>query len=271
MYWFVCPPLAGSPGALLGRECRMEQLSTGGGRRCWRLQCWGNDRRAAWPQGEEDVKEDAGICVAPAVCGGQDAKSRRTSPTQLSPCLPTPHCCISPSISPCNALCLLAVSPGHLGASASEPWALGCPPGRTCVFALPWPCLLTRGPSYLPGVNAWEGKTHLPPWRLPPLAVSFGGTGEDARTVAALLPAYPQPRGSCGSARPREWGTHGRFGVGGWWEDMFLWHKAQELGAGEEHLSQVCGPPKGDPRLSATPLPSLCPSVAGTHDSQGKG
>lgn len=33
--------------------------------------------------------------------------------------------------------------------------------------------------------------------------------------------------------------------MGGWWRDMFLWHKAQELGGGEEHLSQVCGPSMG--------------------------
>lgn len=46
------------------------------------------------------------------------------------------------------------------------------------VFALPWPCLLTRGPSYLPGVNAW-GRENKPPLAAPaPLAASWGGSGQ---------------------------------------------------------------------------------------------
>lgn len=151
MYWFVCPSLAGSQGALLGRECRMQQLSMGGGRRCRSLQCWGNDRGAAWPLGEQDVKEDAGICVAPAVCGGQDAKGRCTNPTQLSPFLRRPHCCISinlPLQCPLPASCVpmspLSKCQRALGTGLLS-WQNMCFRLALALFAHPGPLLSARG------------------------------------------------------------------------------------------------------------------------------
>lgn len=75
------------------------------------------------------------------------------------------------------------------------------------VFALPWPCLLTRGPSYLPGVNDWGRENKPPPAApstigcLPGVAVASWGGSRD-RMVAGWVPAGPQLPGSCSSRIP---------------------------------------------------------------------
>lgn len=70
-----------------------------------------------------------------------------------------------------------------------------------CIFALPWPCLLTQGLSYLPGVNDWGRENKPPPaapstigclpgWQWPPGGAVAGGSRD--RVVAGWVPAAPQ-------------------------------------------------------------------------------
>lgn len=75
----------------------------------------------------------------------------------------------------------------------------------TRVFTLPWPCLLTLGPSYLPGVNA-QGRENKPPLMAPNTIGCLLGwqwmVAARTRTVAGWLSA-----GTPTSCSPRLYGA----------------------------------------------------------------
>lgn len=160
-------------------------------------------------------------------CRGQHAKRQCRSLTSLTPGMLGPPitawlpcCCLPPLPVPRSPRSRQAV-PGRQilwqgGALGME--LLSWPATR--VFALPWPCLLTQGPSYLPGVNAW-GRENKPPLRLPaPLAVSWGGSGRwqlgqwQVGFLLAPAPWLVLPRSAscswrlCGAASQLGWARH---------------------------------------------------------------
>lgn len=141
-----------------------------------------------------------------AGCGGQCAKRRHRSLAPLGPRVlgpPSLRGSVSspPDTPPASAACPQVTSEQSASARVAKPpgrgagaWTWSRFPGWLHgVFPLPWPCLLTRGPSYLLGVNAW-GRENKPPPAAPSTIGCFPGWQWPvaAGTVASWLLAGPQ-------------------------------------------------------------------------------
>lgn len=122
-------------------------------------------------------------CVLQPACAGTCiAAWLRLSPSAT---LPAPHAC--PRVT--------SEQSGGAGV-AKEPRGardvklLSC--SATRVFSLPWPCLLTQGPSYLPGVNARRRENKPPPAAANTIGCLPGWQWLVAAGVAGCLPAGHQ-------------------------------------------------------------------------------